>query len=293
MDQFEEHYSVTQLRQGNSSDSNNTQPLTLADCLRHYTRAETLAAEDAWRCPYCQQYLPVVKTLGLWSLPDILVIHFKRFRQQQLKGRNSAKLTTMVDFPLYGFDMTPHLANKNAINTSKNLNNIDNVLLGGLGWSPWKRPPRPKLTGLHQNQNDLINTYDLYAICYHHGDDLETGHYTAACKNPYDNQWYGYDDTKVTNLSQQANDITAELVNNSAYILFYQKRSGVYVGSSSSSAASTSSVGSNSDHWVARMPKFTYMPPKNSTILNGDENKKSETQESVNNETKGKAAFKS
>lgn len=34
-----------------------------------------------YRCPECQQYLPVVKTLGLWSLPDILVIHLKRFKQ--------------------------------------------------------------------------------------------------------------------------------------------------------------------------------------------------------------------
>lgn len=33
------------------------------------------------RCPQCQRYMPVVKTLGLWSLPDILVIHLKRFRQ--------------------------------------------------------------------------------------------------------------------------------------------------------------------------------------------------------------------
>ncbi|XP_044732949.1 ubiquitin carboxyl-terminal hydrolase 31 isoform X1 [Chrysoperla carnea] len=273
-DQYEEHYSVTQLRAG-GNDLNNSAPLTLADCLRHYTRAETLAAEDAWRCPHCQQYLPVVKTLGLWSLPDILVIHFKRFRQQQLKGRNSSKLTTMVDFPLYGFDMTPHLANKNSMNSSTKMssNHLDNnsMILGGLGWSPWKRPRKQS----HNNDN----TYDLYAVCYHHGDDLETGHYTAACKNPYDNSWYCYDDTKVTNLSQTATDITSELVNNSAYILFYQKRSGVYVGSSSSSAASTSSVGSSGgDHWVARMPKFTYVAPK--------VDKKSTENEKTNDDTK-------
>lgn len=47
--------------------------LTLEQCLDHYTKAETLSAEDAWRCPHCQKYLPVVKTLGMWSLPDILV----------------------------------------------------------------------------------------------------------------------------------------------------------------------------------------------------------------------------
>lgn len=141
--------------------------------------------------------------------------------------------------------MTPHLANKH--NTNINQNNINEPI----GWSPWKR------TRKQSNNND--NVYDLYAVCYHHGTDLETGHYTAACKNPYDNQWYLYDDAKVTNLSQQSDDVTAELVNSSAYILFYQRRCGVYVSSSSnsSSAASTSSMGSGGDHWVSRMPKFT------------------------------------
>lgn len=160
-----------------------------------------------------------------------------------MRGRNSTKLTTMVDFPVYGFDMTPHLANKH--NTNLNQNNLSEPI----GWSPWKR------TRKQSNNND--NMYDLYAVCYHHGTDLETGHYTAACKNPYDNQWYLYDDAKVTNLSQQSDDVAAELVNNSAYILFYQRRCGVYVSSSSSSAASTSSMGSGGDHWVSRMPKFT------------------------------------
>lgn len=162
----------------------------------------------------------------------------------------------MVDFPVYGFDMTPHLANKHNTNNHLNQNNMtehhhQNSVILGNGWSPWKRSRK------QSNNND--NMYDLYAVCYHHGTDLETGHYTAACKNPYDNQWYLYDDAKVTNLSQQSDDVTAELVNNSAYILFYQRRCGVYVGSSSnsSSAASTSSMGSGGDHWVSRMPKFT------------------------------------
>lgn len=176
-----------------------------------------------------------------------------------MKGRNSTKLTTMVDFPVYGFDMSPHLANKhNSMSHSNSIesNNHNPIILGGVGWSPWKRPRKQSTCS--------DNTYDLYAVCYHHGSDLETGHYTAACKNPYDNQWYLYDDTKVTNLSQDSNDIRAELVNNSAYILFYQKRSGIYVGSStnSSSAASSSSIGSTGDHWVSRMPKFNYVPPR-------------------------------
>lgn len=178
----------------------------------------------------------------------------------------------MVDFPVYGFDMTPHLANKHNsnLNHMNNANDQNPVIMNGLNWSPWKRA--------RKQSTSSDNVYDLYAVCYHHGSDIETGHYTAACRNPYDNQWYLYDDAKVTNLSQQTNDINSVLVNNSAYILFYQKRSGIYISSSSnsSSAASTSSVGSSGDHWVSRMPKFTipkqYRNVEKPTVKNTEEN---------------------
>ena len=41
-----------------------------------------LSDEDAWSCPFCQkEQRGAIKKLGLWSCPDILVIHLKRFRQ--------------------------------------------------------------------------------------------------------------------------------------------------------------------------------------------------------------------
>lgn len=256
-DIVEEHSSVKQLR---AQDMHGA-PLTLEECLRDYTGAETLS--DAWRCTHCQQYQPVIKTLGVWSLPDILIVHFKRFRQQNVRGTSSTKLTTMVDFPVCGFDMTPHLVSKSASTNTQNFTNngligqnIDGEYVNAQNsWSPWKK------TRKHSTPYS-DNIYDLYAVCYHHGTNLGTGHYTAACKNPYDSQWYLYDDSKVTNLSKQSDDIYSLLVNNSAYILFYQRRNGYYSNSNSSnssSAASTSSIGSN-DHWVTRMPKF--MAPK-------------------------------
>lgn len=46
-----------------------------------YTKAEVLGADDAWHCPHCNLKQEVIKKLGLWTLPDILVVHLKRFRQ--------------------------------------------------------------------------------------------------------------------------------------------------------------------------------------------------------------------
>lgn len=232
--------------------------LTLEQCLEHYTKAETLSAEDAWNCPHCQQYLPVVKTLGLWSLPDILVIHFKRFRHQHTKGAQSSKLTTTVKFPLHGFDMTPHLA--------RNSTEQPNDMLDD-GWSPWKKLKR-------RDPNSAMprdNRYDLYAVCYHQGDTLETGHYTAACKNPYDHQWYKFDDQKVNVVP--ADRVPEDIVNNEAYILFYQRRK------ADNSECSGSSSGS--DHWVSKISGPPSTNSRNASVrasaatLNSEDKKES------------------
>lgn len=139
----------------------------------------------------------------------------------------------MVYFPLCDFDMTPHLSRPEN-STSKKGSSPHN----GQSWSPWKRPL------LESAVNE--NLYDLYAVCYHQGNDLETGHYTAACKNPFDLQWYMFDDVKVTKIE---NNVEDTLLNNKAYILFYQRKQG---GSEIPSASSSIS----GDHWVSRMAPF-------------------------------------
>lgn len=226
-DHFVEHESVSE--QKNKEADNNV--LSLEQCLDHYTKAEELSAEDAWRCPQCQKYLPVVKTLGLWSLPDILVIHFKRFRQQQFKGSQASKLTTMVDFPLTGFDLsTWHLANGGTSSVNSTLS----------------RNVKPTKTGTLTKTNlNEDHRYDLYAVCYHQGDTLETGHYTAACKNPYDQQWYKFDDQRVSLIKNE--EVQEKIINNEAYMLFYQRRKNGE--GSESSGASTSS----GEHWVSKI----------------------------------------
>lgn len=41
-----------------------------------------LGSEDAWLCPRCKKLQQgTVKKLSLWTLPEVLVVHLKRFRQ--------------------------------------------------------------------------------------------------------------------------------------------------------------------------------------------------------------------
>lgn len=243
-DQIEEHASAKQVKINSDSSSS----VTLEKCFELYTKEEVLGVEDAWHCPHCNKKREVVKKLGLWSLPDILVIHMKRFRQQS-KQLSTSKLTMLVDFPLYGFDMTPHLAHA-GIQQQQNYHGLGQTTLNaGNGWVPWKKPRIKQTSVIEKSDRTNDNLYDLYAICNHIGPDLQGGHYTAFCKNPYDSQWYCFDDTRV-----EVIDPTS-LVTSAAYMLFYQRR-GLFSRSISSSAASTSSSVSGLDHWVLRMPPF-------------------------------------
>lgn len=117
-----------------------------------------LAPDDAWRCPHCQVLQQGTVKLSLWTLPDILIIHLKRFRQV---GEQRHKLSTLVHFPLRGLDMAPHVAKRSR---------------GGSKWGPWKHST--------QEGGQCSFLYDLYAVCNHHG-SMQGGHYTGEFANEW------------------------------------------------------------------------------------------------------------
>ncbi|XP_029286184.1 ubiquitin carboxyl-terminal hydrolase 43-like [Cottoperca gobio] len=205
---------------------------TLDECFQLYTKEEQLAPDDAWKCPHCKQLQQGMVKMCLWTLPDILILHLKRFRQV---GERRNKLSTLVRFPLTGMDMAPHVVKRSQ--SMKNLN------LGA--WPPpWKEP-----SGQHHQPADLIlphdYLYDLYAVCNHHG-GMHGGHYTAYCRNSVDGQWYSYDDSSVDLVPEE------EVCTRGAYILFYQRRNTIPPWSASCSVRGSTSS-SMSDHWLIRL----------------------------------------
>lgn len=148
----------------------------------------------------------------------------------------------MVKFPLTGFDLsTWHLSNcsNGCIRDGGGLSSKNGSL------SRKSTKSNSKSGTLTKNFLHEDHRYDLYAVCYHQGDTLETGHYTAACKNPYDQQWYKFDDQRVTSI--KIDEVPDRIINNEAYMLFYQRRKANE--SSDSSGASTSS----GEHWVSKI----------------------------------------
>lgn len=54
-------------------------PVSLAACVEAFLQPEQLSEEDSWFCPGCKQHVQADKKLDLWSLPEVLVVHLKRF----------------------------------------------------------------------------------------------------------------------------------------------------------------------------------------------------------------------
>ncbi|GLD57455.1 ubiquitin carboxyl-terminal hydrolase 31-like protein [Lates japonicus] len=200
------------------------QTCSLAQCFQLYTKEEQLAPDDAWRCPHCKQLQQGSIKLSLWTLPDILILHLKRFRQD---GDRRMKMQNMVKFPLTGMDMAPHMVKRSQSSWSLPSH-----------WSPWRRP-----YGMGRDPEDYL--YDLYAVCNHHG-TMQGGHYTAHCKNSIDGQWYCFDDSDVHSISED------EVCKQTAYILFYQRRATIPSWSANSSVGGSTSS-SLCEHWISRL----------------------------------------
>ncbi|KAK3519911.1 hypothetical protein QTP70_006662 [Hemibagrus guttatus] len=151
---------------------------TLDECFQLYTKEEQLAPDDAWKCPHCKQLQQGMVQMSLWTLPDILILHLKRFRQV---GERRNKLSTLVRFPLTALDMAPHMVKRN------NCTRLPNT---------WKQHLHQR-TETGQNPEDFL--YDLYAVCNHHG-GMHGGHYTGSTSSSMSNHWL----VRLTSVSEDS-----------------------------------------------------------------------------------------
>uniref|UniRef100_A0A3Q2XW34 Ubiquitin carboxyl-terminal hydrolase n=1 Tax=Hippocampus comes TaxID=109280 RepID=A0A3Q2XW34_HIPCM len=135
----------------------------LQECIQLFTTVETLEEENPWYCPVCKKHQLATKKLDLWSLPEVLIIHLKRFSYTKFTRE---KLDTIVDFPLRDLDFSGCLLRKTTSNGE---------------------PP---------------SRYDLIAVSNHYG-GLRDGHYTSYARNKDNAQWYYFDDSKVTYATEE------------------------------------------------------------------------------------------
>uniref|UniRef100_A0A8C6X9T8 Ubiquitin carboxyl-terminal hydrolase n=1 Tax=Naja naja TaxID=35670 RepID=A0A8C6X9T8_NAJNA len=139
----------------------NKNPVKLQECIELFTTMETLEEENPWYCPTCKKEQLATKKLDLWSLPEILIIHLKRFSYTKFSRE---KLDTLVEFPIQGLDFSDFII----------------------------KPQKEMDASLYK--------YDLIAVSNHYG-GLRDGHYTTFARNKDTGTWFYFDDSSVSAVS--------------------------------------------------------------------------------------------
>uniref|UniRef100_A0A1B0FAZ4 Ubiquitin carboxyl-terminal hydrolase n=1 Tax=Glossina morsitans morsitans TaxID=37546 RepID=A0A1B0FAZ4_GLOMM len=159
----------------------------LRECLDMYFSGERI---HGWNCPRCEHNRDglhvttkhAIKKLNIAKLPPVLVIHLKRFyADTDSPSPSYKKKMNYLRFPLQNLDMSPYIT-------------------------------------VSERKRSTPTLYRLYAVSNHYG-FMESGHYTAFCKNDALNHWYKFDDHMVTSLD------SSKVISSAAYILFYTRLS--------------------------------------------------------------------
>ncbi|OQE02724.1 hypothetical protein PENVUL_c039G03945 [Penicillium vulpinum] len=157
---FDQAMVVTQKRPKQSN-------LTLDQCLDEFSKEEILSRADSWFCPQCKTHVSATKKFELWRTPDIMVVQLKRF--SQFRGRSGHKISTVIDFPFEGLDLSSRVEGP----------------MGGKS-----------------------AVYDLIAVDNHLG-GMGGGHYTAYIKDFVSGAWVYCNDTSAKTVTNMQSIITA------------------------------------------------------------------------------------
>jgi ubiquitin carboxyl-terminal hydrolase 4/11/15 len=187
-----------------SSAAPNLVSTKISDCFRLFSSEEVLGADDQWYCSNCKTHVQASKKIDLWSMPEVLIVHLKRF--QYARGFRN-KIESTIEFPC-----------------------ADDEVLDISEFMP------PGALAVH----DKSLKYRLFGISNHMG-SLYSGHYTALAKlwedpnspagrrknvchsdpvsvSLYSSQeWYSFNDSYVSKMD------SVPVPDPSAYLLFYQR----------------------------------------------------------------------
>ncbi|KAJ6219785.1 hypothetical protein RDWZM_005597 [Blomia tropicalis] len=156
--------------------------ITLDECINQFTLVEKLGSDDPWYCPRCKKHQMASKKFDIWSLPNILIIHLKRFSYNRI---HRDKLDVLVSFPIKNLDMTPYVMH-NPINEKFHYNLIGVANhFGGLGGGHytafaknaknqrWYNFDDSSVSAVSENDAITKNAYVLFYERHHHPENSD------------------------------------------------------------------------------------------------------------------------
>lgn len=93
---------VAERKRQASSDGKPPMP-SVDDLLDEFVKEEKLTEDNTWYCPACKKHQQAQKKFDLWKMPDVLVIHLKRFSNERAFRD---KIDVLIDFPIEGLDLS-------------------------------------------------------------------------------------------------------------------------------------------------------------------------------------------
>lgn len=151
------------LRKASGSADATTSGVDIYECFNRFREREQLGENDEWYCPKCKELVKAYKQMEIWSCPEILVIHLKRFYYERSRYVTSwidrEKITDLVTFPMDNLDLREYVCG--------------------------------------HKDGDPQPIYDLYAVSNHMG-GMGGGHYTAYIKQPDTKSWHLMDDSRTS-----------------------------------------------------------------------------------------------
>lgn len=182
--------------------------LTLDDLMKEFVTTELLDNENKWHCPRCKKFTKLTKKISITRLPQVLIIHFKRFKISNTGYFD--KLNTMIKYPVNDtLDLTSYWPEAGT-------NFVEDV-----NQRISKEKEEQILSTLPTRNQKPPFRYKLYGVVNHFG-TLSTGHYTSYVHKESDSkkkrEWCYFDDAKVTYNCKES-----QVLNSNAYCLFYQR----------------------------------------------------------------------
>jgi ubiquitin carboxyl-terminal hydrolase 4/11/15 len=77
--------------------------ISLDECFALHCQEEELSEDNAWYCNVCRKHQTASKRLEIFRLPDVCVVHLKRF---YFTANIREKIETFVSYPLDGWDLS-------------------------------------------------------------------------------------------------------------------------------------------------------------------------------------------
>ncbi|KAF9269146.1 cysteine proteinase [Marasmius fiardii PR-910] len=210
--------------------------ISLQDCLDEFTKEEKLGEDDLWYCPRCKKHQQATKRFDLWKVPDVLVVHLKRFSNSRMLRD---KIDAFVDFPIDGLDLTD-MAGERPVAKRLKESGLSTEELGEV------------MDTLNDGLDEPL-VYDLFAVDEHIG-GLGGGHYRAYALNHMNSRWYHFDDSYVTTAK------ATEAVNANAYLLFYRRRTSKPLGGRSHELTEQAKLKPKSERTLADAPSLPTPP---------------------------------